>query len=60
MHDIYDIGHTSQLGTKGTIARIAQGTICTIGTINRTFRVTSGTFGTRTIGTKSASQVKIF
>ena len=66
MHDIYDIGHTSQLGTKGTIARIPQGTICTIGTIGMigtidgTFRVTSGTLGTRTIGTKSASQVKIF
>ena len=63
MHDIYDIGQTSQLGTKGTIARNAQGTICTIGTIgtiNGTFRVTSGTLGTRTIGTESASQVKIF
>ena len=57
MHDMYDIGHTSQLGTKGTIDRNAQGTMCTIstiGTIDGTFRVTSGTLGTRTIGTKSA------
>ena len=57
MHDMYDIEHTSQLGTKGTIDRNAQGTMCTIstiGTIDGTFRVTSGTLGTRTIGTKSA------
>ena len=54
MHDMYDIGHTSQLGTKGTIARNAQGTMCTIGMIDGTFRVTSGMLGTRTIGTKSA------
>ena len=57
MHDMYDIGHTSQLGTKGTIARNAQGTMCTIGTkgtIDGTFKVTSGTLRTRTIGTKSA------
>ena len=53
-HDMYNIGHTSQLGTKGTIARKAQGTMCTIVTIDGTFRVTSGTLGTRTIGTKSA------
>ena len=41
MHDMYDIGHTSQLGTKGTIARNAQGTMCTIGTkgtIDGTFK----------------------
>ena len=25
MHDIYDIGHTSQLGTKGTIAKNRSG-----------------------------------
>ena len=39
---MYDIGHTSQLGTKGTIARNAQGTMCMIGTIgpiDGTFRV---------------------
>ena len=57
MHDMYAIGHTSQLGTKGTIARNAQGTMCTIGTIGTidgAFRVTSGTLGSRTIGTKSA------
>ena len=56
MHDMYDIGHTSQLGTKGTIARNAQGTMCTI---DGTFKVTSGTLRTRTIGTKSAQKVKI-
>ena len=60
MHDMYTIGHTSQLGTKGTIARNAQGTMCTIGTIDGTLRVTSGTLGMRMIGTKSALQVKIF
>ena len=59
MHDMYDIGHTSQLGTKGTIARNAQGMMCTIGTIDGTFKVTSGTLRTRTIGTKSAQKVKI-
>ena len=62
MHDMYDIGHTSQLGTKGTIARNAQGTMCTIGTkgtIDGTFKVTSGTLRTRTIGTKTAQKVKI-
>ena len=49
-----------RLGTKGTIARNAQGMmstigmIGTIGTIDGTFRVTSGTIGLRTIGRNSA------